>query len=187
MTSSTKRVSSKPDHLYFITTAAIRHAHLFQRDVIKRILVDSLNTGRILGQFALYAFVIMPNHIHIIIQCLNGYKPQDVVREYKKATAKLILRQFEAEGNDEILEALAEVVSRTHKQQFAVWRPEYQAKPIFSRQFLLQKLTYIHNNPLQPHWRLAERPEDYVWSSARFYAGLGNALIPLSDARKLFE
>ena len=54
-----------------------------------------------------------------------------------------------------------------------------------SPEFLIQKLTYIHNNPLQPHWRLAQRPEDDLWSSARFYAGLGRALIPLSDARKL--
>jgi len=185
MTSSARPIHFNPDHLYFITTAAIRHAHLFQRDVIKRILVDSLNAGRFLGQYELYAFVIMPNHIHIIIKCLGKYQPKDVVREYKKATAKLILRQLEAEQNDEILEQLARVVSRTHKQQFAVWEAEYLATNIYSPKFLLQKLNYIHNNPLQPHWRLAERPEDYIWSSARFYAGLGKALIPLSDARKL--
>ena len=187
MPSSHWPVPFNPEHLYFITTAAIRHAHIFRRDVIKRILVDSLNTGRILGQYELYAFVIMLNHIHIIIKCKNRYQPKDIVREYKKATANLILRHFEAEGNTEALEQLAQVVARTHKQRFAVWEPEYQAKNVFSSQFLLQKLTYIHNNPLQPHWRLAERPEDYLWSSARFYAGLGKALIPLSDARKLLE
>jgi len=185
MPSSRWPVPFNPEHLYFITTAAIRHAHIFRRDVIKRILVDNLNTGRILGQYELYAFVIMPNHIHIIIKCLGKYQPKDVVREYKKATANLILRHFEAEGNAEALEQLAQVVARTHKQQFAVWEPEYQAKNVFSPDFLQQKLDYIHNNPLQSHWRLAARPENYLWSSARFYYGLGKALIPLSDARKL--
>ena len=48
-----------------------------------------------------------------------------------------------------------------------------------------QKIEYIHNNPVQPHWRLAERPVDYVWSSARFYLADERALIPLSDAREL--
>ena len=185
MTSSAWPVPFNPEHLYFITTAAIRHASVFRRDVIKRILVDSLNTGRILGQYELYAFVIMPNHIHIIVRCLGKYQPKDVVREYKKATARLILRHFEAEGNDEALEQLAQVVARSNQQNFAVWEPEYQAKNVFSPSFLQQKLNYIHNNPLQPRWRLAESAENYIWSSARFYADLGNALIPLSDARKL--
>jgi len=185
MPSSSWPIPFNPEHLYFITTAAIRHAHVFHRDVIKRILVDSLNTGRILKQYELYAFVIMPNHIHLIIKCLHGYKPSDVVREYKKATANLILRHFEAEGNEEALEQLSHVVARSNQQQAAVWNPEYQAKNVFSAPFLKQKLEYIHNNPLQSHWQLAKRPELYPWSSARFYHDAGKALIPLSDARKL--
>ena len=185
MPSATWPVHVDPDHLYFITTSAVRHAHIFRRDVIKRILVDSLNTGRILGQYALFAFVIMPNHIHLLLQCLNKYTPSDVVQEYKKATANLILRQFECEGNDEALWQLAEAAERISHKNFAVWREEYQAKNVYSAQFLTQKLDYIHNNPLQPHWRLAESPELYPWSSARFYARTERALIPLSDAREL--
>jgi putative transposase len=38
-----------------------------------------------------------------------------------------------------------------------------------SREKLEQKLNYIHNNPLNARWNLAKRPEDYYWSSARFY------------------
>jgi len=60
MTSSPWKVHIDPNHLYFVTASAIQHKHIFRRDVIKRILVDSLNTGRILGQYALFAFVIMP-------------------------------------------------------------------------------------------------------------------------------
>ncbi len=186
MPSATWPLHFDPEHLYFITFAAARHARVFQRDVIKRILVDTLNTGRILGYFDLYAFVIMPNHVHIIIKCHNNRKPNEIVRDYKRATANLVLRHFEAEGNDEALKQLALAAAHTKKQKFAVWEPEYQPKNIFSPDYLKQKLTYIHNNPLQAHWRLAERPEDYMWSSARFYAGLGRALIPVSDARKLF-
>jgi hypothetical protein len=46
-------------------------------------------------------------------------------------------------------------------------------------------MDYIHNNPLQPHWCLAERAEEYPWSSARFYLMDEPALIPLDDARRL--
>jgi REP element-mobilizing transposase RayT len=185
MTSATWRAHVDPTHLYFITVSAVRRAHIFRRDVIKRILVDSLNTGRILGQYELFAFVIMPNHVHIIVRCLGEYTPGDIIREFKKATAKPILRQYEAEGNQAALDFCASSVEREGKQAYAVWEDEHQAKNVFSPGFLRQKMDYIHNSPVQPHWALAERPEDYLWSSARFYLTEGGALIPLSNAGEL--
>lgn len=185
MASSTWPIHVDPAFLYFITTSAINHAHVFRRDLIKRILVDSLNTGRILGQYELFAFVIMPNHVHFIIRYLKEYAPADIVREFKKATANLILRQYEAENNQEALAFFASAVKPGQKQVHAVWEDEYQAKEVFSPGFLREKLDYVHNNPLQSHWRLAEKPEEYVWSSARFYAGSGRSIIPVSDAREL--
>ena len=185
MPSSTWPIHVDPDHLYFITTSASKRAHHFRRDVIKRILLDSLNTGRILSQYILYAFVIMPNHIHVIIRCLGEYTPGDVVREYKKATSNLIIRHFEAEKNNQVLVAFAEGVKQPQKQQYAVWESEYQAKNIFTPEFLSQKIEYIHQNPIQPHWKLADHPEEYIWSSARFYLRDERPLIPLSDIREL--
>ncbi len=185
MASATWRTNVDPAHLYFITTRAVQRAHVFRRDVIRRILVDSLNTGRILEQYELFIFVIMPNHVHVIVRCLKDYAPCDVVREFKKATSNLILRQYEAEDNKEVLAFFASAVKAGQKQEHAVWEDEYQAKDVFSPDFLREKIEYIHNNPLQPHWRLAKLPEEYVWSSARFYLAGGRALIPLSDAREL--
>jgi putative transposase len=187
MPSATWPIHADPTHLYFVTTSAVEHARIFQREVIKRILVDSLNTGRILGQYELFAFVIMPNHLHIVIRCLKDYLVSDVVREFKKATANLILRHYEAEDNQEALASCRSRVKPGQKQQHAVWEDEYQAKNVFSPTFLRQKLDYIHNNPVQPHWCLTERPEEYAWSSARFYLANQRALIPLSDARELLS
>jgi putative transposase len=185
MASATWRTNADLAHLYFITTRAVQRAHVFRRDVIKRILVDSLNTGRILGQYELFVFVIMPNHIHVIIRCLKEYAPSDIVRELMKATSNLILRHYEAEDNQDALTFFASAVKAGQKQEHAVWEDEYQAKEIYSSDFLREKMEYIYNNPLQPHWRLAELPEEYVWSSTRFYRAGGRALIPLSDAREL--
>jgi len=186
MPSATWPIHVDPTHLYFITTGAVQRAHIFRRDLIKRVLVDSLNTGRILSQYELFAFVIMPNHIHLILRCLDDYAPGDVMREFKKATAGLILRQYEAEDNQAVLDFFAAAVKPGQNQKRAVWEDEYQAKNVFSPAFLRQKLNYIHNNPIQPHWALVEHSEDYVWSSARFYIADGRALVPLSDARELF-
>ena len=185
MASSVWPVHVDPDHLYFVTTSAMQRAHVFRRPVIKRILVDSLNVARILGQMELYAFVIMPNHVHFIVRCRDTCTASDVVREFKKATSNLILRQYEAEGNRRALDFFETAVKPGQKQRYAVWEDEYQAKNVFSPEFLAQRLEYVHHNPVQPHWQLADLPETYPWSSARFYATGGRALIPLSDAREL--
>ncbi len=185
MPSATWPTYVDPNHLYFTTIRAAKRKHIFRRDLVKRILIDSLNTGRILGQYMLFVFVIMPNHIHLILQCINDCTPSEVVREFKKATANLIIRQYEAEDNTRVLDFFASAVRPGRKERYAVWEHEYQAKNVFSPDFMRQKIEYIHNNPVQPHWRLVERPVDYVWSSARFYLAGERALIPLSDAREL--
>ena len=185
MPSSAWPVHVDPAHLYFITTRAIQRAHIFQRDVIKRILIDSLNTGRILGQYALLAYVVMPNHIHLILRCLNELHAWPSRGRFQKGHRPSDRPAVRGEGNDPALAFFAAAVPPRLKQRYIVWEHEYQAKNIFSPSFLRQKLDYIHNNPVQPHWRLAKTPELYPWSSARFYAGEGRALLPLSDAREL--
>lgn len=74
---------------------------------------------------------------------------------------------------------------RPQKQRYKVWDDDYDAKEVFTPEFLKQKMDYIHNNPLQPHWCLAKRAEEYPWSSARFYLMDEPALIALDDARGL--
>lgn len=167
-----------PSRLYFVTTTAIRHALIFQCDVIKRILTDGLYYASVVEHLKLYAFSIMPNHLHFVGQCQPDKSLADMTR--------LIVRQYQAEQNHEVLYFLAQAVARPEKQQFKVWEDGYNAKEVISPEFLRQKIEYIHNNPLQPHWLLAERPEDYIWSSARFYLLNESALIPLCDARELF-
>lgn len=183
MPSATWPIHVDPSHLYFITTSVNHNLHILKNDVLKRIVIDSLNAGRILGHYQLYAFVIMPNHIHFIIKCFEKYSPQSAIRELKKATALLILRQLKAENKQEVLSSLCITNPKSASHNYAIWKPEYQAQNIFSPSYLKQKLEYIHYNPTREQWKLVENPEDYIWSSARFYMKDKPALIPLSDAR----
>jgi len=174
-----------PESLYFVTTTAVRKAHIFRRDVTKRILVYSLSYTRTQRWIELYAFVVMPNHLHFIARCLPDHPLADILRDFKKHTAKQIIRQYQAEGNQRVLAFLAEAVPRPRKQRYKVWDDDYDAKDVFTPEFLKQKMDYIHNNPLQSHWCLAERAEEYPWSSACFYLVDKPALIALDDARRL--
>jgi len=171
------------DHFYFVTTTAVDHLCLFQRDAIKRLLLDTFDCFRLRKRLKLYSFVIMPNHSHFVGQFSKDDPLGDVMRDFKRQTSDRILRQLKAEKNEEVLQRLADKVERPEKQNYKVWEDDYNAKEIFSIDFLQQKMDYIHNNPCQPRWNLSKIPEDYLWSSARFYFTEEPGIIPIDDVR----
>ena len=119
------------DYFYFVTTTAVGHAHLFRRDVIKRIILDSLHHLRTTRKIKLFVFVIMPNHIHIIAQFSEEYPLSDVMRDFKKFTARQIYRHFQAEGNTKVLEVLNREGEKV-KQEYKVWEDGYDARDVYS-------------------------------------------------------
>ena len=176
-----------PDHLYFVTTKAVDYLHLFQRDVIKRIVLDSFDCFRLRKRMKLYSFVIMDNHIHFISQFAKDNPLSDVVRDFKKHSSDRILRHLKAERNARLLQILAEKVERPEKQNHKLWEDDYNAKDVFSAEFLEQKMNYIHYNPCQEHWKLSLTPEDYLWSTARYYASKEPCIIPIDDVRDIWQ
>jgi REP element-mobilizing transposase RayT len=100
------RPDFNPDHLYFVTSSAVQHRHLFRRDVIKRLVVDSLDCVRLRERIKLYVFVIMPNHQHVIIQCRAEDPLADVIRDLKKHIADRLIRHYQVEGNQSALDFL---------------------------------------------------------------------------------
>lgn len=172
-----------PDYFYFVTTGTVKRLHLFRRDVSKRIIIDSLHHLRTTRQMKLFVFVIMPNHIHIIVQCREEYPLSDVMRDFKKFTARQIYHQFNTEGNNKVLEALRQEGEKV-KQEYKVWEDSFDARDIFSIEFLQQKMDYIHHNPCRPQWKLVGTPEEYLWSTAGFYLAEKPCIIPIDDVRE---
>ena len=60
------------------------------------------------------------------------------------------------------------------KQNYKIWQDGYHAEVLYSNTFIKQKLNYIHNNPVKD--KIVQYPEDYIFSSARNYAGLESEL-----------
>jgi len=173
-----------PANLYFITTTAVNKYHFFHPQGHKHIIVGSLEFMREQGLLKLYAFVIMPNHLHLIVQILSPHTLQDVMRDFKKYTSKKIVENCQLSDNLELLSKFEQAGERNAKSRYKVWSDGYDAREIFSLGFLEQKLEYIHHNPCQPHWMLVENPEDYRWSSAGFYIVDWPTIIDVDDLRK---
>lgn len=113
----------------------------------------------------IYSFVIMPNHIHLIWQIHKGFSLSKVQQSFLKFTAQQIKSHL-AETNPILLEEChVDAADRVYQ----IWERNPLSIDLFSHPVLMQKLDYIHNNPVQAKWLLAELPESYRWSSARFY------------------
>lgn len=151
--------------IYFWTATINKWQHLLAKDQYKEVIIDSLHYLSDLGKLDVFAFIIMPNHIHLIwrIKEPNGKEsPQGSFLKYTAHTFKKMLR---AEQKDKLL--LYKVEAENKKFEF--WQRDSLAIPLFTHKVAMQKLNYLHNNPLKQHWNLVKDPCDYKYSSARYY------------------
>ena len=154
------------EHLpQFITITNLNWLPVLQNDFHKQIIIEAINRRVELEQVTVYGFVIMPNHLHFIWQLHDEVNRTNFQRDLLKFTSRSILN-FMRMHDDPMLKAL-EVKATDRK--FQVWERNSLSVDLFSEKVFLQKLDYIHNNPLQPKWNLTTLPEEYRWSSAQFY------------------
>jgi len=160
--------------LHYVTFQIVNWVDLFTRKVYRDIVIDSLKFCQANKGLEIYAFVIMSNHIHILLRSSTG-KLSDTIREFKSYTAKQILLaiEMELESRRDWMLNLFEFAAKQHKrnEKYQVWTHENHAELIYSDNFIFQKLNYIHENPVRAG--IVEKAEDYLYSSARDFAGIG--------------
>ena len=118
------------------------------------------------------AFVVMPNHLHLLIFVNENENINKLLANGKRFLAYEIVKRLELQKQHEILAQLQLAVTVKEKQRqkkHRVFEVSSDIKPCYTERFLLQKLNYIHNNPIMPKWKLASQPEEYFRSSACFY------------------
>lgn len=153
------------DYILFFTATIYQWKPLLKKDKYKQIIMGSLKFLVLNNRIFLYGFVIMPNHIHLLWKIRESYKLKDVQRDFLKFTAQKI--KFDLIEND--LNLLREFRKNGKDRIYQFWQRNSHNKRIYNRTVFEQKLDYIHLNPLQERWKLADQPEDYKFSSAEFY------------------
>ena len=158
---------------YFVTFTCIEWKPLFELTntygmVYKwfAILKEQYNVG-------IVAYVIMPNHLHVILHFHNeDFNLNTIIANGKRFIAYEIIDRLEKAGDMELLTHLKSLVTLREQrkgQLHRVFINSFDAKAIYSQQFLLQKINYIHNNPVSGKWMLAKDFIEYEHSSASFY------------------
>lgn len=152
-------------HTQFITITNLYWKSVLQKKEHKEIIFEALRTRVEKNQVTIYGFVIMPNHMHLIWQLHDVVKRDNFQRDFLKFTARSIIK-FMTMNDDPMLKQLK---VNTSDRKYQVWERNSLSIDIYSEKVFLQKLNYIHNNPMQEKWKLANFPEEYPYSSAKFY------------------
>ena len=151
--------------LYFFTATILNWQPLLMNREYKHILINSLLHLSKRKKIAVYAFVIMPNHIHLIWELLEENGKELPHASFLKFTSHTFLKILRIKQPDALASFKTE--SSTRKHQF--WQRDALAIELYTPAVIYQKLNYIHNNPCQGKWMLAENPVEYPYSSAKFY------------------
>ena len=147
----------------FYTATILEWKHLLKPDKYKDILIQSLQYLTANKQITLYAFVIMSNHIHLIWQALPGKTPEQIQHSFMKFTAQQI--KFDLVENHPLVLDKFRVNAKDRLYQF--WERNSLGIELYSHDVFLQKLEYIHWNPVKAG--LCSLQEEYYYSSARYY------------------
>lgn len=156
---------------YFITMTVIAWVDVFTRKRYKDIVIDSLKYCQQNKGLELYAFVIMSNHIHLIARTTEGHSLTDYIRDFKKYTAKEILRSIhdDVESRKEWLLNMFRYVGKQNPNntEYQFWQNDNHPILLSRPDWVKQRLDYVHYNPVEAGW--VQSPEEYLYSSARNY------------------
>lgn len=161
-----ERISTTHQHqLYFWTATINGWKHLLAEDEMKLEIIQSLQWLKVRQLISVYAYVIMPNHMHLVWELYAPNGKESAKGSLLKFTAHCF-RQILLDTNPAVLETYQSSASnKTHE----FWQPDSQAFPLYSQSIINQKIDYIHNNPVSGKWQLAPTADAYRFSSASFY------------------
>ena len=134
-----------------------------------------LKTAQLRPEVKLREFTIMPNHIHVLIAFRNtqGESINSIVGSGKCFMAYDIIKRLRKLGKFNVLRKLERLVNKKEKLKgklHEIFEPSFDWKMCDTENLVDQKLDYIHENPCRGKWQLCQQLEDYVHSSACFYA-----------------
>lgn len=144
---------TSPDELYFVTLTVSGWTDLFTRSVYKDIIINNLIHCQERENLDIFSYVIMSNHLHMICR-RNGKDLNELLGRFKSYTSKLLLKEIKTnpqESRKEWLLHQFNFFAKRSKQysEYHLWQYRNHPVLLFSPTVILQKQTYIHENPVR--------------------------------------
>jgi REP element-mobilizing transposase RayT len=169
---SRKYKFKNPTAAYFVSFATINWIDVFTRQEYFTIMEDSITYCRENKGMEVFAYCIMPNHVHLIFKSDNE-DPSGLLRDFKGFTARKLIKAVEENPQESRKEWMLQMMEEAGKQNSNVvnrqfWQQHNKPIELWSGKVIKQKIDYIHNNPVKAGFVTVA--EDWKYSSARNYA-----------------
>jgi len=156
---------------HLLTFTVIGWIDVFSREIYKEKLLESLQYCIEEKGLAVHAWVIMTNHVHLIVSTKNN-KIADVVRDIKKYTSRQIIELIEQNPKESRKEWMLNIFSfagksNNNNKNYQFWRQDYHPVELNTNEKLTQRLVYLHENPVRAG--LVWEAYHYKYSSALDY------------------
>ncbi|MEX0722760.1 MAG: transposase [Gracilimonas sp.] len=161
---------------YFITSSVVNKYPIFDEKEYAQIIIDGLNFLVNEKEIKIYAYVIMKNHLHLILQ---GNDLGKHFAQFKSYSARRILDSLETKKVDGLLQSFREAkkaFKTDRKHQF--WAEGFHPKQVFSADVMRQKIRYIHYNPVKAGF--VKEDTDWKHSSSSDYSGNSPGLVKVT-------
>ncbi len=157
---------------HFITFSIVEWIDVFTRSLYKEILVGSLKYCIDQKGLRLNAWIIMPNHVHLIMSAKRDFIISNILRDLKKFTSKQIYKAIDENQMESRKTWLTYMFKRagsknSNNKEFQFWQNDNHPIELNNPFILKQKLDYLHENPVRAG--IVFEPQDYVYSSAVDY------------------
>jgi REP element-mobilizing transposase RayT len=151
---------------FFITLTVIDWVDLFTKREYKDIICSTLNFLVDNRKVQIIGYVIMSNHIHVIIYS-HEFPLYSLIKSFKRHTHHEFLKVIDSfkESRKHWLLPKFKFAAKGISSDYKIWQEGYHAIELYNETILEQKLEYIYQNPVRAGW--VESPEEYFYSSAR--------------------
>jgi putative transposase len=148
----------------YITIVTKDRLPVFRTDQMKEVVCRAIDEARKSAGFLLFAYVIMWDHMHLLTS--RPSTTSNVLRVLKGITARRLIDYLKANNHFSSLAKLQHQ-ERDRNYKYSLWQTEKNVLPVFSESMFIEKVNYIHQNPVRAG--LCEGAEEYQWSSARIW------------------
>lgn len=155
---------SKDNPCYYFTSVANNRLPVFRTDKLKEITCKAINEARNSSGIFIFAYVIMPDHFHIITD--GKSKPSEILRYLNGVTARRVIDYLKENNFTSSLDKLKQS-EKKRGYKYSLWEHHSDTFTITSESMFMQKVNYIHLNPVRAE--LVENIDDYLFSSVRIW------------------
>jgi putative transposase len=163
-------------HLHFLTFSCYRRLPLLNTMRARNLFVAALGKIRERYKFRLVGYVVMPNHVHLLVSEPAKGTPSVVLKVLKQRVSRDLRRSKRRAPAGQLRFAF----TQGDRNLPRFWQPRFYDFNVWNAKKVREKLDYMHANPVTR--KLVEHPKDWPWSSWSFYAQGEAGLVPIDPA-----